>query len=302
MKKINWADEVNRSTLKILHSGLRELNNPEISKDILIHNSRKRVKNIRAILKLIEDNIGSKTFKDLNTSLRNLNRNSANVRRAYVMIGIIDKEIKAISDGRTIKLLESLKSDIEQNLISAQPKININQILTAYFDYFHSFEKKVEAWKFNRKDFTLIKIGLARIYDQGKQFSKQIKKNHDVLLFHEMRKNCKDLSYALDIIQKAWPVVLKSYNDQIKLLTDYIGDMHDLYEFKLMLNKNLSMNNSKGQRPILLNKIDERINSFMPITLKLAEKIFAERTESFMYRMGKIAEYKLNNLDTANLP
>lgn len=293
MKQINWAYEVKKSALKIIRNGIKELNNREIRRDILIHNSRKRVKNLRAILKLIQDDLGEKTFKVFNTSLRNLNRKSANIRRSYVMLNIIDHETKTLSDAVSIQLFKNLKSFIEQKMIESQPKINVNRILNEYSDYFNSFEKNIESLKSNKKNFSLIKDGLSTIYDQGRGCYKMIITQDDAEIFHELRKNAKDLSNVLDIIQKAWPDVIKVYNNQLKVLTDHIGDIHDLYEFKLEINKFIKGNIPSEGTISLLKKLDSRINSLMLLSRKLGEKIYAEKTTSFIYRMNRISQYSI---------
>jgi CHAD domain-containing protein len=178
-------------------------------------------------------------------------------------------------------------------MIESQPKINVNRILNEYSDYFNSFEKNIESLKSNKKNFSLIKDGLSTIYDQGRGCYKMIITQDDAEIFHELRKNAKDLSNVLDIIQKAWPDVIKVYNNQLKVLTDHIGDIHDLYEFKLEINKFIKGNIPSEGTISLLKKLDSRINSLMLLSRKLGEKIYAEKTTSFIYRMNRISQYSI---------
>ena len=294
--KLNWADEIKSSAKKIIHKGIKDLNNREINRNILIHDSRKRVKNIRAILRLIQDELGSKEYKELNTSFKNLNRKSANIRRAYVMLGIIDKESTGIPTDNPNKLIGNLKSIIENRLISYQPKINTNQILREYLDSFYSFEKKIDGWNLKSKDFSLIKNGLFAIYDQGRCDYKLAIRQKDVSIFHELRKSAKDLFYVLEILQKAWPPVIKGYNNQLKILTDYIGDMHDLFEFKLELSKYLKRSIPKEDKVNLFKELDKRIDALMILVNQLGGKVYTEKTKSFIYRINKITRLSINEI------
>ncbi|NWF89856.1 MAG: CHAD domain-containing protein [Ignavibacteriaceae bacterium] len=293
MKKINWAEEIRISTSKIIRNGIEELNNSGINRDILIHNSRKRVKTIRAILKLIKDELSGKKYKEFNLTFRNLNRRSANIRRAYVMLEIIEKERKIKSDAVSLRLLDKIKNNVEELMISTQPKINVNQVLVQYSDLFYSFEKYFNSISFKKKDFLLLKNGFAEIYSNAKYHIKEANKSKDVVIYHELRKNVKDLSSMLEIIQKAWPDVIKSYNKQLKILADFIGEMHDLFEFNLLLdNANIPENMTKSKK-LLQDELTERIHTLIIAVQELTNKIFAEKTECFISRFENIARFKL---------
>lgn len=294
MSSINWADEIKSAVKKILHKGVKALENNETNKSELIHDSRKRVKNIRAILKLIQGEVGQKDFKQLNNTLRNLNRKSANIRRVYVMLDIIENESKTNTDYSTKKMLTGLKQDIESEMISLQPKININRMLTEYTDSFHLFEGRVSTWNFERKNFSLIKDGLTSIYSQGRELHKNSTKTKEANTYHEWRKNAKDLLYAFEILRKSWSPILKSYNREIKILTEYIGEMHDLYEFKITILKNYSNQIvQNGNKENLVKRNDERISYLMRSADVLGEKIYAEKTKCFISRIKNISRIEI---------
>jgi CHAD domain-containing protein len=294
MKKINWAEELKKSISKILRQGIEEINNSEKNIDVLIHDSRKRVKNIRALLKLIQDELTENKFKEFNNSLRNLNRNSAAVRRSYVMLKIIENELKSNTNIPNVRLLEYLKSIIEERMVISQPKISTNQLLTQYSDYFHFLAKYLGNVSLNKMEFTLIRTGLERIYDTAKNCSQISRKKHDVILYHELRKNIKDLSYVLEIIQIGWPSIIKSYNKQLKILAEIIGEMHDLHEFKAMLSNSKVPIGMKKAAIEVHNEIQQRINSLIIVSDEITVKIFAEKTKCFVSRLEIISSYKYN--------
>ncbi len=290
MNRINWAQELKKSARKIIQAGIKDLEDKEIKTNILIHDSRKRVKNSRAILRLIRFEVGEKNFKSLNILLRNLNRKSANIRKAYVLIDIIEKELEDSMNNGVRTILHNLKSKIENELVSSQPKINTNQILREYHDSFIAFKKLIDNWDFKKKNFSLINIGLSEIYEKGQIFYKMALKKQEVPIFHEMRKNAKDLLYALEIIRKGWPPVIKTYINQTKILTDQIGKMHDLYELKLEINKYYKGNEIED----LLKTSDERIKNLIGSSELIGQKIYAEKTKNFISRMKIITSKRFD--------
>lgn len=291
MSEIVWVDEILSAAKKILHKGIKEINSPEKNRNELIHDSRKRVKNLRAILKLIQYELDENKFKLLNNKLKALNKKSAVSRRAFVLLNIIDKMLFESSNNVSVDLLKILKDRMLEIIDSSQPKYNINQILSNYHDTFIKIDEHLSELKFEQKDFSVIRNGLTEIYDEGKKFYKISARQQEVIIFHELRKSAKDLYYVLEILQKCWQPVIKPYNNQIKILTDFIGDMHDLYEFIIELN-NPSLKNYKSAKENLKLIIDNKINSQKRQILILAEKIYAEKTNCFINRIEKIAKFE----------
>lgn len=291
MSKVIWVDEIITAAKKILHKGIKDINSTEKNRNELIHDCRKRVKNLRAILKLIRSELNENRFKLLNNKLKALNKKSAVSRRAFVLLSIIDKMLFESSNNVSGDILKILKDNMLEIIESSQPKYNINQILSNYHDNFIKIDEHLSELKFERKDFSTIKNGLAAIYDEGKKFYKISARQQEVIILHELRKSAKDLYYVLEILQKCWQPVIKSYNNQIKILTDYIGDLHDLYEFILELN-NPSLKNYKSAKDNLKLIIDNQINSQKKQILILAEKIYAEKTNCFINRIEKMAKFE----------
>lgn len=291
MNKIIWVDESLSAARKILHKGIKDINNTEKNKNELIHDSRKRVKNLRAILKLIQSELNENKFKLLNNKLKALNKKSAVSRRAFVLLNIIDKMLFESSNNVSVDLLKTLKDNMLEIIESSQPKYNINQILSSYHDTFVKIDEHLSELKFERKDFSAIRNGLALMYDEGKKFYKISARQQEVIILHELRKSAKDLYYVLEIFQKCWQPVIKPYNNQIKILTDYIGDLHDLHEFMLELNNPL-LKNYKSAKDNLKLIIDNQISSQKRQILILAEKIYAEKTNCFINRIEKIAKFE----------
>lgn len=292
MKIINWADEVNSSLKQIILKGIKDLNNEEIDKNILIHESRKRVKNLRAILKVIKEEIGYKNFSTLNNQLKNLNRTSAAIRRNYVMYNIVHSLLEDINSDEIINLLNNMKLFFEQNISNEQSTKNLHDILSSYHDTFIQLEKEFLELKLKRNDFTLLWSGLAFIYNNGKKFNRLSIKRGEVTLFHELRKSAKDLFYVLEFVQKCWQPVIKPYYNQIKILTEHIGIMHDYYEFRIEL-MNPIWNSFVDAREILNEKIINKIEAKKIISVQYAEKIYAEKTDAFVRRLSKLSKFKI---------
>lgn len=295
MKKINWANEIKSTVKKIIHRELRDLSNPELNKHVLVHESRKRVKNLRAILKLIKFVNGDTKIKLINNKLKNLNSRSASTRRAFVLMQICENLNNTKTNNSYADLLKEFQSYLLDLIESSNPKYNINQLLTSYNDVFIKLDKEFDNLRFESEDFSILKSGLASIYDRGRKFYKISTQQQEVIIFHELRKNAKDLFYSLETIQRCWPPVIKSYNNQIKILTDHIGDMHDLYELKQELNKKI-WNNYKTAKENLFLIIDKKINSEINFVLSIADKIYVEKTTDFIGRFSKLAKFELQEI------
>ena len=79
--------------------------------------------------------------------------------------------------------------------------------------------------------------------------------------FHEWRKRVKYLWYHMDILQQAWPVMLQDTANELHLLSDFLGDAHDLVVLKETLLAEPELSEGNQNLTTLLALIDRRRSS-----------------------------------------
>jgi CHAD domain-containing protein len=84
------------------------------------------------------------------------------------------------------------------------------------------------SWGLSREGFAALRPGLTRIYAQGRKAMKKAYRECTDDQFHEWRKRVKDHWYHNRLLGRTWPEVMSARIEELKRLSDLLGDDHDL--------------------------------------------------------------------------
>ena len=102
---------------------------------------------------------------------------------------------------------------------------------------------------------------------------------------HEWRKRVKDLRYQLELLEPVWPDVMKATAEQANVLSDLLGDDHDLAVLRELLGGELKDVLSKEASETLQALIDRKRADLQHSSASLSEKLFAESPKQFESRL-----------------
>ena len=98
-------------------------------------------------------------------------------------------------------------------------------------------------------------LGVKRTFKRGMKAFQTAKKTRSPLDLHEWRKRVKDLWYELWIVKPAQPKIIGGFADELKQLSEFLGDDHDLVIVK---NATERMAFTRKELRILRGVIDSR--------------------------------------------
>jgi hypothetical protein len=172
-----------------------------------VHETRKALKRLRALLRLLESELGGKTFTRENAALRDVARSLSGARDAAVMLSTLDalmqRHPRALGRRRgVLELRRRLRAEHErtQRLTLADPAVRA-QVLGEL----HAFRWRVAAWSLSDRDgIELIEADLERLYRQGRRRHQRVvrRQGDRMIAMHEWRKRVKDLRYAAEILER----------------------------------------------------------------------------------------------------
>jgi CHAD domain-containing protein len=287
MKKlfIESADipkEIIRISSYIIDETILEIKQKKTDNDSLIHNLRKNVKNLRALLKLLRKETGEQFFKVNNFALRDLNSRSASVRNYSVNI----KLIQSISEqnGST-----AYREPLNLLLLRMQYEFEEVKRVTTYDTLFRYNKTQLEKYKshlnnlkVNENRFGAIKNSLTRIYLDGISSLEIAIENPREKTLHELRKNIKDFYYCNLTLTPIWKTVLKSFTKELKALSEKLGELHDYYELYHYIQ---SFIDNPYDFSNILSLIESKQTDLLENSFQLGKKIFAESGEQFAERI-----------------
>ncbi|UII19958.1 CHAD domain-containing protein [Fulvivirga ligni] len=195
-----------------------------------IHTVRKSFKKIRAILRLIRDNIGKEIYKAENHFYRDLARSVSKLRDHTSIIEMLhllkqqyNPELEDDTFNTPLNSLEYYRRQATKKELDQEDKLSILR------ESLHEKLKDDREWIPKIKSFKDISPNLRRVYKRGKEAMEKADENGRPEDFHQWRKRVKYLRYQLELIEKIWPRTIKSFRKELSDISDYLGSDRDLY-------------------------------------------------------------------------
>jgi CHAD domain-containing protein len=257
----------------------------DLNPDEAVHEFRKNMKKIRAVLRLIRYSIPDKKYKELNAFYRDLSKQFALVREACVHLetlnNIKNEEEAPSATAFAEKMLNSYYQRARQQISQQQ------DILTKTREKLKHSEQEIDNLTLEEDSFELVRAGLKKVYQQGRKTKNKAKSYPDGKHFHEWRKRVKYLWYHLRLLRNTWPVVMKGYNKSLDRLSDYLGEEHDLAELKRLILETDQLNlTSEREKEELAYKIDKKRSGIQSNVWPAGEKLYFDKPKRFIKRIA----------------
>jgi CHAD domain-containing protein len=280
------AENIRRIWAEELVSAIERLQNPGNDREKAVHEVRKGVKKIRAVLRLVRRGLGRELFGQENTRYRNIGHMLAHVRDSTVMIKTLDK-IK-ISDSKAIP--KAAYTNVRKKLVDKQAEVS-----RIFFDENKSIEEVLAAFReaqqnqpqvpITKDSFAVFATNIQQIYEQGKKAYVYASKNPSIDSFHELRKEVKNLWYHTRILKPIWPGFLEAYAAELGALSELLGDDHDLGILYEEIEGGRINFSRKATSDRVLHVIESHRQRLQEQVYPLAKRIFAEETEAYTGRL-----------------
>jgi hypothetical protein len=189
-----------------------------------VHETRKRCKEIRAVLRLGRYGLEG-DFDVLNAAFRGVGRELAWSREADALLVMI-KSLRAA----TVDPLEWRALTHVSDILAPQP---------AGEDIdFAGLAKRLPSVSFDGDGVGWFKRGLRRTYRNGRNAFFEARDAPNAPTIHEWRKRVKDLRYVTEIIAPAWPEMMDPRVEMLRDLSRLLGDHHDAWALDTHVTEN----------------------------------------------------------------
>jgi len=256
------------------------------SKDAAVHTARKRLKEVRALLRLVRDGLGKKKFKHDNKTLRDAARPLSEVRDAAALLEALKSLEERYAGTVNRNTFKSARKALRLRRTAIRRHIvRKGNTLPKAASAVKKVRARAEQWDLRRGAWQVLQSGLHRAYKQGHRAMTAACKDASDKNLHEWRKRAKDLRYQLELLEPLWPEVMKTTAAQAEALTDLLGDDHDLAVLRGLLDKELKEAMAEAAGETLKGLIDGRRTDLQHSAANLSEKLFAESPRQFVERL-----------------
>lgn len=279
-----------------------------------IHETRKALKRLRALLRLLEPALGRAAYERESAALRDAGRRLAGARDGEVMLATLDGLIernphKLLGRGSILRLRATLLSEREraraQTLGDGRARAHVVADLRAS-------RARVQAWRLpDSGQLRLVQAALVHLYRQGstRMSIAARSKRSDMHAMHRWRKRVKDLRYIAEMLQPAEQQVAPKGKrarrrhervrkaakrlHRIERLADRLGETlgedHDLAVLAQRIQRDTEQGHGaavgNSSRKALIKAIDKRRRELRKRALADGKKLYRRSPE----QLGRLA-------------
>ena len=269
-----------------------------------IHEARKTLKSLRALLQLARGSIDAEVRRRENIFFRDAGRLLSPLRDPQALLEALDyfSEGRNQSGFSTPKqesmraFIEKIQGEIKKHLVDGLSQREVRKLMREL----RVVKSRAVLWfeavppgTANEWE-TFVGIGLRRTYRKAKnlvwQFEVMGHETGNDNTWHELRKSAKALGYQLRLLKPIWPKMMNASVDEIDQLTDRLGDANDLAILRAkILNEPydpLETQEFAEIRRIFLQMLDRRKEKLQSEAFKLAKLVYAEKPGQFERRLA----------------
>ncbi|MBD1915060.1 MULTISPECIES: CHAD domain-containing protein [Cyanophyceae] len=252
-----------------------------------IHNTRKRLKKGRSLLRLVRRSIGEKTYQRENDQLRSIGQALAPARDGAVYQKTLGDLIKiygiSLENKGLSELQDSLANLYQSKLKALRERDNAIAPILADLE---ASKDRLSQLTLHQTGWKAISKSLEQIYRQGQDRFHAAYKDGDDEVFHDWRKRVKDLWYNSCLLKQAWPPVMETFGSETHYLSELLGDGHDIAVLQHFLQHPPSeVALSDTHLTVLMPLLAHRQEKLHRQAKDLGEKLYSEKPKTFIRRI-----------------
>lgn len=278
--------EIQRIARSELGAALQTLDEPEYDRHKAIHQARKCFKRIRALLRLVHTGLGRHRFQHENNYFRDLGRTLSYLRDAEAMIETFDRLQALFPAPMSTPALHQLRAQlIERRETLSNRDNHLEQTLAQLTLDLKQAHTRVNEWSLKSTGWKSLRDGVHQIYAQGRERMLLTHKHSSDENLHEWRKRVKALWYHATLLQGSWPPIMSASASTLDLLSDYLGEEHDITIFRQLIStegENLGHSDTLQTLSQLLAQEQQRLRDE---AWRLGRRVYAEKPNPYSQRL-----------------
>jgi CHAD domain-containing protein len=280
----SFPEGIKRIAREQLDQALEQLTEAE-DRNEAVHEARKNFKKIRAVLRLVRDEIGEEVYKPENVCYRDAGRRLAPVRDSFVQVETLDLVTTYFAETLAHDAFDALREALVQWHEETQHRLlaeegAADEVVVTLAEA----RARIDDWPIEHNDTAAFHGGLRRVYKRGR--NRLVDGTHapGAAILHEWRKRVKYLWYHVRILQPTWPDPLEELGAELHDLSSILGDHHDL----AVLRETVIEEARGGDGPTvqsLTGLVEQRQAALQSAAWPLGRRIYAEDPDAFVARI-----------------
>ena len=290
---------IKRVTMEQLELAAAGFFAPETSLGGAVHESRKSIKRVRAMLRLVRGEIPSRIYDFENRSLRDTGhllteiRSSQGVLNAALSIRDIYGDL--LADRTFTDMIERLsrRRDLTELNALEDPHL-VGRVVRSLERAYHRYgswstdSEAMEAYGMGiRDEFATLEQGLGATYTSGRRTMATAYTRSAPGDFHAWRKRVKDMRHQMEFLAPLWPEVVVGMAMTLHRLGDLLGEDNDLAELMSLLAHRPDLCPNPSERSLFRALATQRRLELQTASEILGRRVYAERPKALTHRFGE---------------
>ena len=245
-----------------------------------VHNARKALKRLRALLRSLRVAFPKKLFRAENRRIAAAGRKISPLRDVHVQLRTLGKLPGGAGPAR--------RPAVRRQLLRRQSAFirRIPALRKTMREMLDVSRQNLASWPLRKATSANVAAGLKRIYKQGRAAFKTARQSPTPGHRHEWRKKAKSLVFGLELIGRLGAGKLSRMARQGDVLTEALGDDHDLFMVLRALRLE-HRSHPAGDFAPLARRISVKRAKLQKRALKLGGKLYAEKPGAFEQRLDR---------------
>jgi len=245
-----------------------------------IHETRKCIKRLRALLRLVRAAIGEKPYAQENRALQQMGHLLSPARDGEVMRLTLAKIETRLSGNRQV-IVDRLRERLD-HMASPETEEIRGKVLSSL----GRAKRRFAQIKVQNSGFDALEAGLHATYRKGKRALTQAQMKPDDEAFHDLRKSVQQHWRQMLLVSRAWPEVCRARASAARDIAQILGEEHDHAVLAAFADAHRNNGLADDEIDIIHQDCRARQLELRNLALPMAKRLFAEGPRRFAHQMA----------------
>ncbi|MDX1650525.1 MAG: CHAD domain-containing protein [Myxococcota bacterium] len=267
-----------------------ELEDPRLDLHATVHQVRKRCKKVRGLLRLVRPALTDGVYRRENDALRDAARLLSDLRDAEVLRRTVEDLLEEDAAALDRRAFDPVVRLLRERRDAAAGAADADGRMDAFATALHAVRGRCEGWTLEEEGWRALEGGLRKTCRRGRKAMKKAYDDPDPERFHDWRKRAKYGMYHLRLLRDVWRGPLEAWEEAQHLLSDFLGDDHDLAVLDHRIRNEPEVFGPPAVRETLRGLAAARGDLLRERARTLGARLYADTPGTYARRLGACFE------------
>lgn len=246
-----------------------------------VHEARKSLKKIRAVLRLTRKELGS-VYGAETTQLRRCSGKLSEIRDAAAQIETIDSLRKKAAREPGAAAFSPIRRALVARRKKFEEAAEAGGVFPGVASALRTVARRVKGWPLQTDGFAALAPGIKRAFRRGRTAFLCAREDPSPENLHLWRRRVKDLWYQMRLIEPVWTDALEKYTGDLKDLQDWLGEHQNLVMLRASLAAQPEIYGRIPEIDMFLRMADAHQARLRRQALSLGETVYRKSPRRFL--------------------